>query len=103
MPLFNAISTTFSGKTAVNTITEVFSDLNSHLSTSESPLVSDLILSSPSPSFQDQSDVLISTSDNTYQMRITDDEIKAGIIASMTLDQKLKLLQKRQRLIERMR
>ena len=34
---------------------------------------------------------------------ISDDEIKAGIIASMTLDQKLGLLQKKQRFNDRMR
>ena len=92
-------------KKATNKIKDVFDDLNSHLSLSSSPLVSDLVLSSPSsPNMNDQRQLLSPSFEFPNQnITITDDEIKAGIIASMTLDQKLGLLQKKQRFNDRMR
>ena len=92
-------------KKATNKIKDVFDDLNSHLSLSSSPLVSDLVLSSPSsPNMNDQRQLLSPSFEFPNQnITISDDEIKAGIIASMTLDQKLGLLQKKQRFNDRMR
>ena len=90
-------------KKATNTIKDVFDDLNSHLSVSSSPLLSDIILSSPSPTTQDHRDIITPFPDTQFQESISDNDIKAGIIASMSLDQKLNLLQKRQRFMDRMR
>ena len=92
-------------KTATSKIKDVFDDLNSHLSISSSPVISDLVRSTPSsPSMNDQREFISPTFDFPLQsFTITENDIKAGIIASMTLDQKLGLLQKRQRFNDRMR
>ena len=92
-------------KQATNQIKDVFDDLNSHLSISSSPLMSDLVLSSPSsPNMNHQRELFSPSFDFPSQsLAVSDNEIKAGIIASMTLDQKLGLLQRRQRFNDRMR
>ena len=63
------------------------------------------MLTSPSPiSNQDQNEMFSSNNIGSQQeIRLSGDDIKAEIIASLTLDQKLQLLQKRQRLLERIR
>ena len=90
-------------KTATNTIKDVFDDLNSHLSVSPSSLISNIILSSPSPISHDRRDIITPCPDTQGHESISDNDIKAGVISSMTLDQKLNLLQKRQRFMDRMR
>ena len=94
----------FSVKRITNKIKDVFDDLTSHLTISSSPILPELILRSPSPNIKQENTICVTpSSDIPYQVSLSDDEIKAGILASMTLDQKLGLLQKRQRLIDRMR
>ena len=90
-------------KRITNKIKDVFDDLTSHLTISSSPILPELILRSPSPTVKEQNTICTPSSDIPYQVSLSDDEIKAGILASMTLDQKLGLLQKRQRLMDRMR
>lgn len=90
-------------KRITNKIKDVFDDLTSHLTISSSPILPELILRSPSPNITERNTMCTPSPDIPYQVSLSDDEIKAGILASMTLDQKLGLLQKRQRLMDRMR
>ena len=86
-----------------NTIKDVFDDLNSHLSVPSSPLISDIIVRSPTPSIHENRDRFTPCPETQISASISDNDLQAGIIASMTLDQKLNLLQKRQRFMDRMR
>ena len=67
--------------------------------------MSDLVLSTPSsPNMNERRELLSPCFEFPNQsLAVSDNEIKAGIIASMTLDQKLGLLQRRQRFNDRMR